>query len=193
MGMYDDILCKYPLPLPEDTKGFRPFAFQTKELNNALDCFEIREDGTIWLRESERKHIEGNPNGKTFLEKFGRVIETKVWWTQLKITQTITMYTYEHGSNQYDYWVEFIIQFVNGVIFKVELKEFTAEDNTERKENFRKHIEEIKQRKKFESTLFYKLIGNPYNRIVKFSAKSVYRFASFLMGISWKLESKLLI
>ena len=54
MGMYDDIVCKYPLPLPEDTKGFVPLRFQTKDLDNAFDCYEISEDGTLWLRECER-------------------------------------------------------------------------------------------------------------------------------------------
>ncbi len=38
--MYDDIVCKYPLPLPEDTKGYIPNGFQTKDLDNALDCYE---------------------------------------------------------------------------------------------------------------------------------------------------------
>ena len=66
MGMFDEIVCKYHLPLPEDTKGFRPYGFQTKDLDNALDCYEIREDGTLWLRECEREYTDGNPKGKTW-------------------------------------------------------------------------------------------------------------------------------
>ena len=32
MGMFDDIVCKYPLPLPEDNKGFKSVGFQTEFL-----------------------------------------------------------------------------------------------------------------------------------------------------------------
>jgi hypothetical protein len=62
MGMFDDIVCKYPLPFPEDTKGYIPNGFQTKDLDCGLDFYEIREDGTLWLRECEREHIDGDPN-----------------------------------------------------------------------------------------------------------------------------------
>ena len=84
MGMYDDIICKYPLPLPEDTKGYISNGFQTKDLDCGLDCYEIREDGTLWLREYFREYTEGDPNGKTLFEKYGMVKETKVWWTHVK-------------------------------------------------------------------------------------------------------------
>jgi len=193
MGMYDDIVCKYPLPLPEDTKGFYPSGFQTKDLENALDCYEIREDGTIWLRECEREYIGGDPKGKTFIERLGTVKETKVWWTQVKLNKIISIYTYQHGEGQYDYWVEFAIDFVDGIVNKIQLKRFEANDNAKRKKDFELYIEEIKERKKFESTLFYKVVGKPYNKSIKFTMKSIYRFASFLMGVSLKLEHKLLI
>ncbi len=126
MGMYDDIICKYPLPLPQDTKGFEPRGFQTKDLDNALDCYEIREDGTLWLRECEREYTEGNPNGKTWSEKFGIVKETKVWWTHVKLTKSIDIYDYQHGEGEYDYWVEFEIVFIDGVIDKIKLIKFEA-------------------------------------------------------------------
>ena len=84
MGMFDDIVCKYPLPFPEDTKGYIPNGFQTKDLDCGLDSYEIREDGTLWLRECEREHIDGDPNGKTFSEKFGIIKEIKEWEQVLK-------------------------------------------------------------------------------------------------------------
>ena len=126
MGMYDDIVCKYPLPLPEDTKGYIPNGFQTKALDCGLDCYEIREDGTLWLRECEREYTEGNPNGKTFFEKFGMVKEAKVWWTHVKKTTTICMYDYQNNDGGvYDYWVEFEIVFIDGVIDKIKLISLT--------------------------------------------------------------------
>lgn len=193
MGMYDDIVCKYPLPLPEDTKGFHPCGFQTKDFENALDCYEIREDGTLWLRECVREYTEGDPKGKTWSEKFGIVKETKVWWTPVKLTTTINMYTYQHGEGQYDYWVEFVIEFVDGVLNKINLVKFETTDNSDRKESNRQHMEQLKKRKQFESTMFYRFIGKPYNKTLNSFIKQVNNFATFLLAVCWKIERKLRI
>jgi len=193
MGMYDDIVCKYPLPLPEDTKGFHPCGFQTKDLENALDCYEIREDGTLWLRECEREYTDGDPKGKTWAEKIGIVKETKVWWTPVKLTKTINMYTYQHGEGEYDYWVEFVVEFVEGVINKITLLKFNATDNVERKENNRQFIEGLKRRMKFEKTLFYRFFGKPYNKMIRFVIRQINKLATFMLAISWKIERKIKI
>ena len=193
MGMYDDIVCKYPLPLPEDTKGYIAESFQTKDLDCGLDSYEIREDGTLWLRECEREYTEGNPNGKTFFEKYGIVKETKVWWTHVKLTKSIDMYTYQHGEGAYDYWVVFSIQFVDGVINKINLVKFDAKDNVKRKEDDKRHIEELKQRMKFESTLFYRFFCKPYNKIIRFVTRQLSKFATLLLSVCYKLERKLII
>ncbi len=45
MGMFDDIICKYPLPVP----GANALRFQTKDTpNQFLNLYEIREDGSLW-------------------------------------------------------------------------------------------------------------------------------------------------
>ena len=187
MGMFDDIVCKYPLPLPEDTKSFKPIGFQTKDLDNALDFYEIREDGTLWLRECEREYIDGDPKGKTWSEKIGIVKETKVWWTHVKLSKTINMYTFQQGEDEYDYWVEFSIEFVDGVINKIDLVKFEASGNKERKENLRLYNEELKKRKKFEARLFYKVIGKPYNKTIWFVACLLNNIGLFLTDIGYKL------
>ena len=193
MGMYDDIVCKYPLPLPEDIKGFKSTGFQTKDLENALDLYEIREDGSLWLYECEREYIGGDPNGVTFSERLGEVKEINPRWTHVKLTKTINMYTYQRGEGEYDYWVEFVIEFVDGVINKTELKKFDAKGNFERKENLRLHIEETKKRNEFETTLFYRLVGKPFNKTIWFIACTINNIGSFLIEIGWKLVTKLRI
>ena len=189
MGMFDDIVCKYPLPFPEDTKGYIAESFQTKDLDCGLDSYEIREDGTLWLRECERAHIDGDPNGKTFSEKFGIIKETKVWWTHVKTTRTIRMYDYQNNDGGvYDYWVEFEIVFIDGVIDKIKLIKFEINDNTKRKELHKQHMEELKKQKVIESAMFYKLIIKPYNKIIRFICRLIYKFGSFLIAKVWKLE-----
>ena len=192
--MYDNIVCKYPLPLPEDTKGYILESFQTKDLDCGLDCYEIRDDGTLWLRECEREYIEGNPNGKTFSEKFGIIKETKVWWTHVKTTTTIRMYDYNnYNDGPYDYWVEFEIVFIDGVIDKIKLIKFNVVDNTERKEDSKRHIEELKKNKQFESTNLYKLVIKPYNKIIRFVTRQLSKFATFLLSVCYKIERKLMV
>ena len=103
------------------------------------------------------------------------------------------MYTYQHGDGEYDYWVEFVIEFVDGVINKIELKKFEASGNEERKENFRLHIEELKRRKGFESTLFFKLIGKPFNKTIWFITRTINTIGSFLIEFGWRLYRKVKI
>jgi hypothetical protein len=194
MGMYDDIVCKYPLPLPEDTKGYIAESFQTKDLDCGLDSYEIREDGTLWLRECEREHIDGDANGKTFSEKFGIIKETKVWWTHVKTTRTIRMYDYQNNDGGvYDYWVEFEVVFIDGVIDKIKLIKFEINDNTKRKELHKQHMEELKKQKAVESAMFYRLIIKPYNKIIRFICRLIYKFGFFLIANVWKLERKLIL
>lgn len=45
MGMFDDLRCKFPLPLPQ----FEEMLFQSKDTPaQFMDAYEIREDGTLW-------------------------------------------------------------------------------------------------------------------------------------------------
>lgn len=45
MGMFDDLKCKYPLPLV----GANDVDYQTKDTpSQFMDKYEIREDGTLW-------------------------------------------------------------------------------------------------------------------------------------------------
>ena len=193
MGMYDDIVCKYPLPLPEDTKGYTPHSFQTKDFDCALDLYEIREDGTLWLREVEREYIEGNPNGKTHSERMFKVNEIRSWWNQLKTTQTIRLYDYQHTDGEYDYSIEFSVTFIEGILNKIDLVEFKAIDNAERKESARMFVEKMKLRCQFEETLRYRMMCKPYNQLIRFIFQHVCSTNRYLYTNLWKWERKLTI
>ena len=72
MGMYDSINCEYPLPMPEDPKGYTgAFGFQTKDFDCALDIYIINKEGQLLVERRETEWVEGNPSGKTFWEKAG--------------------------------------------------------------------------------------------------------------------------
>lgn len=53
MGMFDTLHVRYPLPVTEETAPFaaelQGEAYQTKDLACALDVYELRPDGTLWM------------------------------------------------------------------------------------------------------------------------------------------------
>ena len=52
MGMFDSIQCNYPLPLPLEVIDIMPDLydqeFQTKDLENLLDHYDLNHDGVLY-------------------------------------------------------------------------------------------------------------------------------------------------
>ena len=64
MGMFDNIICKAPLPLPEDIGELKDLKiiwdeeiFQTKDLDNLLDSYTIHKDGTLTFEEYDKEWV----------------------------------------------------------------------------------------------------------------------------------------
>jgi hypothetical protein len=85
MGMYDIIICDYPLPL--DRPGLNKKKYQTKSFDQAgLDIYHIRADGSLWRKDF--------PYRSTFV------------WKPIPHTGEITFYDfYDPKDNQG--WIEF--------------------------------------------------------------------------------------
>lgn len=132
MGMFDDLRCKFPLPLPE----FQNNSFQTKDTPaQFLDQYEIREDGTLWREAYDiEDHSElgkwkaANPGKeppegwqedvtKSFLGCMARVNQR--WEQVADFTGEIRFYNSlgEHHSG----WVEFSAYFVGGRLNQIHL------------------------------------------------------------------------
>lgn len=107
MGMFDDVICQYPLPIPE-AQGFW---FQSKcTPAQFLDKYEIRADGTLW-------HLEYD----------GRIEETDkaplgFWmhrdnerWEQVDYTGELEIHHYE-GEAPHGTWYSFRFWFRDGVV-----------------------------------------------------------------------------
>jgi hypothetical protein len=114
MGMFDEVRCKYPMPVKQD---FSDQWFQTKSLDCFLDKYEIREDGTLW-------ECEYNGGGD---------------WVQVKcFTGEIRFYRFHSelvGQRGNRGWVEFSSYFVRGELKQLELITFDTEEATECKTN----------------------------------------------------------
>jgi hypothetical protein len=190
MGMFDDVVCKYSLPMPEDPKGYSGVVnFQTKDLENALSLFEIREDGTIWKQYHNWEFVPGDPLSKKLLERTGRARSVHKWYVQEKITRDVEIYSYQvSNETDNDYWISYQIKFIDGIIVEVKLLQFESTNNQKRKDRDNEFEEKLRKRSEFEKNFFYKYLGQYYNVIIDFICGSIYTITSWLNHNIWKIK-----
>lgn len=195
MGMFDTIICKYSLPLPEDTKGYAgSTSFQTKDFDIGLDEYTIQEDGSLWILEQTTEYVPGNPNSKSFLDRMGHMKTIESWLEPHKITRTIQMYDYQQNrEGDYDYSIEYQVTFVDGTVTNVKLVEFEAIDNKERKRLDKEHFEQVKLRIEFEQKFYYKYFLKYYNKSLSFFCYYIYKVANWISTQIWNVERKLTV
>jgi hypothetical protein len=173
MGMFDEILVKKELPLPDSLKtlyyDWPNYKFQTKSLDNYLGEYFIDENGDLYEIVIEREYVEYSVqelkslNNKFFLP-YKNVIEKSRSNKKLDYHGVITFYTYEELDEDNDFSVDFDAYFVYGKLDKIVLKEFKTYKS--RKKESKKWEEEFKAK---------------YNHpIYKFK-----RFLSKYLGWSW--------
>lgn len=189
MGMFDDIICKYKLPMPEDPKGYSGSErFQTKDFDNYRSLYKIQEDGTIWLETFESRIIDGDPKGKSIFARVGRVEKINVSWKQLFDTDTIEIYDYERSPGDYDYYILYKLVFKEGVVSSVDLLEFEASDNSGRKKREKEFEKELKERAKFTATLRYQILYCPWNKLIAFIFRNLHKTIQKIGSTLWKIE-----
>jgi hypothetical protein len=169
MGMFDDIECKYTLPLPQDPKGFvGEVYFQTKNFECSLDKYQIREDGTLWIHRIEYEYPE-NYEFIPWTEISSHIKEKKSWWEPVNVTKNIRMYSYIFGENDYDYWIDYDVTFIDGKITKVNLEKFETHNNSQRKIRSEENSKKLKSWIEYTKTNRYKHIHKPYNLVIRFT------------------------
>lgn len=144
--MFDDIICKYPLPLA----GANDLAYQTKDTDRQfLDKYEIREDGTLWHEDYDtedqsehgkwrREHPNEEPPEEidNLLSCAGCMAKVNKRWEQVKFTGEIcfyTMYSVKDGklidSTASDGWLEWSAYFVDGKLNQLHMIENRAPES----------------------------------------------------------------
>ena len=167
MGMFDDIECKYPLPQPENPRGFAgEIYFQTKDLECCLDKYEIREDGTFWLFNVEYEYPK-DVDSMSLTEISAGIKTKRTWYEQINISKTIQMYSFIHGENDHDYWIQYDVTFADGKVNNVVISKFEATNNVERKKITEENLKKFKAWTEYTKTKRYKYIRKPYNTIIK--------------------------
>ena len=148
--MFDEIIIKKDLPLPEEIKNFpidwKNYQFQTKDLDNCLLDYWISEDGELFEHVVEREYIpyseEEKKKNKNRWVIWKDVIDKSSSDVKVDFHGKIRFYAYEDFDDENDFWLEFEAFFVYGKLDKIELKEFRKE--TSRKitnEETRKFLE----------------------------------------------------
>jgi hypothetical protein len=192
MGMFDDIECKYSLPLPEDPKGFvGEIYFQTKDLECCLDKYKIREDGTLWIHRIEYEYPE-NYDFIPWTEISSHIKEKKSWDEPVNITKNIRMYSYILGENEYDYWIDYDITFIDGKITKVNLEKFETHSNSQRKIREKENNLKLKAWMEYTKTNRYIYFHKPYNSVIRFTFRLLNKLIDRIKISLNKLERYLI-
>lgn len=117
MGMFDDLRCKYPLPV----EGANNVAYQTKDAqaDPYMEQFEIREDGSIWR---ELYDVEDRSDFALGIgeDKFaGCMSRINKRWEPHNITGEVRFYTWDKDAGS----LEFSSYFLNGQLRELHLIE----------------------------------------------------------------------
>ena len=194
MGMFDDVICEYPLPLPENPRGYKGSKhFQTKDLENTLSKYEIRENGTLWVKNYLLKYHDGDPNGKTFAEKAPRSEVIEEWYDRVKYDGDLRIYDYQQTNGGFDYDIEYIITFRRYKVKKVVLSSFNAHCNKSRLKKQEEYEKELKRIYEFKQTKRYRYFYSYYNKVTKYIVRSIIKLIDGLKSILDKIQNKLYI
>ena len=161
MGMFDDIICRYALPI-EGLKIPSGFVYQTKDTPaQFLDAYEIRKDGTLWHEDYDIEDLskaaawkKGNPGKKLPKQLQGiygmvgcmsrinkRWVKLNIFTGEIRFYSPYSIDASGRATNDIDFnnqsgWIEFSAYFYNGLLKEiglVEHKPFKSKVKNQRK------------------------------------------------------------
>lgn len=193
MGMFDYIICKYPLPRPAEAmelKGFdfeNGLDFQTKSLDRGLGWYEMKADGSIWQRKDQLEYIEGNA------EKAGYVNLVKSEWIHLEsFTGTVLFYDYYQSELfDNDYFVEYESVIINGKIDRISLIKFEPSCNKDRKAREIDFKKTMARKRELENRWYFKYAYRHYRKLIRKTFAAWRKFSHLLfekLPTSWQVQ-----
>ncbi len=153
MGMFDDIRCEYPLPLPEHQgemagTDWSKEGFQTKDLGEGMGGYCIHADGTLWLVSG--RWFADDPEGEIFQKDFYGTVE---------------FYGSFNGQKN-DYRFEWVATFADGKLNDLRLREWLLEDNTKRLREEAERAAKQARTDRFRKTWVGRIVYPPYAWLV---------------------------
>lgn len=194
MGMFDNVKFKSQLPMPADLGELKPedlqtASYQTKDLENSLDYYEVDKDGQLFREERECEYIAGDKNGKTLSDRMGYCKTVKSWMEKRSDTCTVNFYeSFQDDANQNDYWIDYIAEFVGGKLTSVRVLKFEKTPNAERKARDVKWKAELAASYEFRKRWYIKYLYLPYVAVIRFIFR---KYNQFLMKLpsQWQVQN----
>lgn len=193
MGLYSTIKPNYKLPLPADTRELtaellQSEVYQTKDLNEDMQHYEISELGELLERKVEGEWTEGNKKAKSILGRMGHFNITKEWLEPTKFTGKIVFYTSAREDTQkQDHWIEYKSVFVDGLLKSLELLKVESTDNTARKAQDAKWKAELAATYEFRKKWYMRFLYLPYQSAVRWVFRK-YNQIKQKLPPSYKIE-----
>jgi hypothetical protein len=121
MGVYDSIICKYPLEI----EGANDLVYQTKSMDwPQLELYEIREDGTLWHEDYDvEDRSDPNATKGSFESVRGMKTHVNKRWRQMKdYIGEIRFHTFPNKNDTG--WLEYSAYFVKGRLNQINVIEY---------------------------------------------------------------------
>jgi len=223
MGMFDTIIIEgLKLKAPKEVTSFLksnsskfPSEFQTKDLDNALYTYKIKENGDILVEERQptgkkipyKSLLEGWEDKRPWLERLYWKIKTKNYslsskeklinetksiFKKTKLTNTFTMLSYDEVAGRY-LTLDYEVKAVDGKAKSVKLLEWSIESEkeaTKRHKSDKEFKEKMEasfiKRKEFQSNWYYPILKEVYNPIVFFTKIAVQSICNALIRWSYR-------
>lgn len=184
MGMYDNIKCEIPLPIPEDAEELKDVVwanidFQTKSLMNCLSYYVIGFNKEL----HEQRHLQGDP--LSFWDADDEDIPTAL--VPCHYHGIVEFYTYLQKDKN-DYHITFKATFTQGKVVDLVLLDFEQEDNKGRlvKEAvYRKELEHIRD---IRTRWWYTVYRIFYRKPIMWAGRKTRACTQWIYSKSWQLE-----
>lgn len=145
MGMFDSIKCEYPLPLPEGVDklkfDIKNVDFQTKDFENLLETYTIRENGELYRTHQTYKWVDDDNH---FLKGYMDVVTSEE--KKENYHGMLNFYCYEDieqdDGTYINVTIDYIAKFTDGNLVEVKIEKSQIKDVTEYKKENKQFLEE---------------------------------------------------
>lgn len=189
--MFDTIGWADDLPFSEEMKELgldkRDWDFQTKDLDLSMAYYAVQ-GGQLFIQKYKvEKWIQGDPKGKSMLDRIGHLERDLPYLDPVKNTATIRMYDFRHSvQDKWDCWIEFEVVFKDGKVDSVKLLEFTKESDVPRKVRDKEWRESLeKEAALWRNRFFF------HTRPYIFTARVIRRALYWIADLTYKIANKL--
>lgn len=165
--------------------------FQTKDLNEMMSYYEVREDGTLWIQQLDGHFEDGDPNGKSVMDRVGHFKVTEERWERSVFSGTVNFYSSvpchkeskeERDKFNNDYFIEYRAIFKYGKVESVVIVSFEVTPNAQRKSNEAIWEKERRMQHAFDNTLFYRCLYRHYEWVLRGVFRGIHLVSQFIMN-----------